>query len=215
MKNVLVIAPHADDEILGCGATMGKLSENGFHITVLVVTSGISFNTIKNEALKSHKIYKNCATVFLQLPTLQLDILQTSEIANKIYNIVEQIKPELVFLPHKGDIHSDHTKVFEASMVALRPKNKSIVKMILSYETLSETEWANPNAADYFIPNYYINVDKYINYKISAMKEYKSQLMEFPHPRSIEAIMSLSIFRGSTIGVEHAEAFMLIRGIMH
>ena len=117
-----------------------------------------------------------------------------------------KIDPEILFIPSANDIHDDHKKIFHASKVAVRPKKKNNLKKILSYEVLSETEWNEDEKS--FNPNYFINLTKNnINKKINAFLKYKSQVQKFPHPRSREAIFSLSRIRGSQVFMEYAEAF--------
>ena len=119
-----------------------------------------------------------------------------------------------VFISHGGDIHKDHQITFEATLVAARPVNKCPVKSIYSYETLSETEWSPPFTTNAFIPTFFVDVTEFLENKIAAFNFFKTQVKEFPHPRSVEAIQNLANLRGSAIGVERAEAFMVIRQIM-
>ena len=118
-----------------------------------------------------------------------------------------------LFIPHRGDIHHDHFIVFNAALVAARPVGIYTVKEIYSYETLSETEWAAPFADNVFVPDHFIDVEKYISFKLEAMSCYTGQLRTFPNPRSLEAIEALAKFRGATVGIKRAEAFMTIRTI--
>ena len=127
--------------------------------------------------------------------------------------MVEEQKPEIVFIPHKGDMHIDHRMTIEAAMVALRPVSAPQIKAIYAYETLSETEWNTPSVDNAFIPNSFIDITDYMDLKLEAMKCHKSQLCDYPHPRSLEAIKALAMHRGSTICRKYAEAFMLIRQI--
>jgi LmbE family N-acetylglucosaminyl deacetylase len=217
--NVLVIAPHPDDEILGVGGTMRKFVTEGNDVYVCIVTKGHStmyddarINLVKNEALLAHKVIGVKKTYFLDLPAVFLDVEPKNRINMEISKVILETKPDIVFIPHFGDMHLDHGVVSRASMVALRPLNHKVTE-IYSYETLSETEWNLPHSSNSFIPNTYINVSHFIDYKIEAMKCFKSQLYEFPHPRSIDAIRFLAKTRGSTILVDCAEAFCLIRRI--
>jgi len=116
-----------------------------------------------------------------------------------------------VYIPHKGDIHHDHPSIFQSSMVAMRPNSKHYVKKILSYETLSETEWGYPRN---FQPTLYVDISDTIDVKIEAMKAYASELKQYPHPRSIEIIEALAKKRGSEVGLKYAEAFEIIKEII-
>ena len=128
-----------------------------------------------------------------------------------ILNIVQDIKPEEVYIPHRGDMQIDHKMVVDAAMVALRPKYEHKVKRIYAYETLSETGWDIPNVVNEFIPTVYENITETLKNKVEAMQVFKSQIALFPNARSIGAIESLARYRGSNISVNAAEAFSLIR----
>lgn len=211
---VLVFAPHNDDEVLGVGGTIAKYVEQGDEVFICEVTSGKDqkrLENIKNEALLAHEILGVKDTYFLDLPVVGLADIPTKDLNSGILKIVNEVKPNIAYIPHKGDMHIDHKLVAESAMVALRPVNNPELEKILSYETLSETEWNIPSADNIFVPNVWSDISNTINKKIDAMKCYKSQLYDFPHPRSLKAIEALSNYRGSTINVQNAESFMLIR----
>ena len=213
---ILVFAPHNDDEVLGVGGTIAKYIDEGHDVYVCEVTSGKDkkrLDNIKNEALEAHKILGVTDTFFLDLPVVALADIPTKELNKAMNDIVQKVKPDIAFIPHKGDMHIDHKMVAESAMVALRPVDSPQVKAIYAYETLSETEWNIPSADNLFVPNVWIDITSTIDKKLQSMACYKSQLYEFPHPRSLEAIESLSKLRGSTICVNNAESFMLIRGV--
>lgn len=212
--NVLVFAPHNDDEVLGAGGAIAKHVANGDDVYVCEVTVGRNAQLIKNEAQEAHKFLGVNKTYFLDFPVVGLTHLQPMELNKEINKIVQKIKPETVYIPHKGDMHQDHAHVAESAMVALRPVDSPQVNAIYVYETLSETEWNIPSVDNAFIPNVYVDITETIDQKLEAMKCYQSQLYEFPHPRSLKAIKSLSEYRGSTICVENAESFMLVRSIL-
>lgn len=213
---VLVFAPHNDDEVLGVGGTIAKYTRKGYEVYICEITVGKNkerANRIKEEALKAHRILGVKETYFLDFPVVELNNVSTIELNKAINDIVQKIKPNIAYIPHKGDMHVDHTIVSESAMVALRPHYNPQLKSIYAYETLSETEWNIPTVDNAFIPNVWSDITETIDKKIEAMRCYKSQLYEFPHPRSLKAIKALSEFRGSTICVENAESFMLIRKI--
>lgn len=120
-------------------------------------------------------------------------------------------RPDVVYLPHRGDLHSDHRAVFQSALVAARPIGSPSVRRLLSYETLSETEWAAPVGEDAFLPNVFIDITDFLEKKKQAMAAYRSQLKEFPHPRSLQSLESLARLRGGTAGFRAAEAFQLVR----
>jgi N-acetylglucosamine malate deacetylase 1 len=217
-KNVLIIAPHPDDEILGCGGTIKKMSMQGNNVWVLIVSRGKAgmyteegIQRVRKEALDAHKLLGVNETRFLDFPAPELDLISLSTISSAISKIINEYKADTIYIPHVGDIHHDHKVVFNASMVAARPVNNCTVKRIYAYETLSETEWAAPISSELFIPTLYIDISEVFHMKIEAFKCYKTQIREFPNPRSLKAIEALANYRGGTVGFSYAEAFMTIR----
>jgi LmbE family N-acetylglucosaminyl deacetylase len=219
--NVLVVAPHADDEILGVGGTIAKYIDEGHDVYICIVTSGHPsmfhkdiLEKLRCEANDSHQYLGIKETFFLEFPAVMLSEIPKHEINKKIHDVIEKVKPSIVFLPHFGDMHLDHYIVSQSTMVAVRPIKKHKVLEVYSYETLSETEWNIPHMTNVFIPNTYIDISEYLDKKIKAISYFTTQLKEFPHPRSLEAIEYSAKLRGSTIGVKAAEAFCLIRRIV-
>jgi len=221
MNKVLVIAPHPDDEVLGVGGTIAKFASMGDEIYVVIVTKGypplFSEEMVirgREEALKAHELLGVKKTFFLdKFPAAKLDTIPHSEINAELTNMIQMLKPDILFIPFNGDIHLDHQLVFLSSLVAVRPNGNFSPKCIFAYETLSETNWNAPYLTPGFIPNVFVDISDFIDRKIQAMKLYQSQLKPFPHERSIESLQALATLRGSTIGVRAAEAFVLIREI--
>lgn len=219
--NVLVVAPHADDEILGVGATIAKYVDEGHDAYICVVTSGHPsmfskevLKKLRSETIDSHKYLGIKETFFLEFPAVLLSEIPKHEINAKINTVLDEVKPDVVFIPHYGDMHLDHYIVSQAAMVGVRPIKDHKVLEVYSYETLSETEWNVPHVSNVFIPNSFVNVSNYLDKKLKAMSYFTTQLTQFPHPRSLEAITSLAKLRGSTVGVNAAEAFCLVRRII-
>lgn len=219
-KKILILAPHPDDEVLGCGGLIRKKSESGHQVYVLVATRGSAKRyseervaNVRKEALQAHAILGVTETLFLDFPAPDLDMVSKADMSGEIAKVLKKLEIEELYLPHRGDIHHDHQAIFNAGLVAARPTGGNTVKMVYAYETLSETEWAAPFASDAFIPNYFVDVSKHFDHKLRAMEQFKSQLREFPNSRSLEAISSLAKFRGCTVGFNYAEAFMVIRVI--
>lgn len=215
---VLVIAPHPDDEILGVGGTIAKRVKEGNEVYSCVVTKGCSplFTTEfikqgRKECRDADKLLGISKTIFLDFPAAMLETVPRYKLNDSILNIVQDIKPEEVYIPHRGDMQIDHKMVVDAAMVALRPKYEHKVKRIYAYETLSETGWDIPSVVNEFIPTVYENISETLKNKVEAMQVFKSQLGLFPNARSIGAIEALARYRGSTISVDAAEAFSLIR----
>ena len=220
-KNILVIAPHADDEILGCGGSISKHIANGENVFILILTNAnIGDNKIfskkyiqklHNESKKSHKFLNIKETFYFNFPAPSLHLYPNHKIANSIDKIIKKIKPYFLYLPFPGDMHLDHYFSYRASMVAARSQNNSSLENILCYEVPSETECSPVANNVFFKPNYFNDITNHIDNKIKSMEFYKSQLFKNPHPRSIDSIKNLSKYRGSTINVKHAEAFVVER----
>jgi len=219
--NILIIAPHPDDEVLGCGGTIAKHSSRGDDVYLCIVTKAYppdwpedEIPRRRQEVLRANETLGIRKTHFLDFPTVRLDTIPQKELADSISRFVNKVKPEVVYIPHKGDANKDHRLVFEAAMVATRPKPALGIRKVLCYEILSETEWATPSVENAFIPNLYVDISETLETKLKAMSEYRLELKEFPHPRSLEAISALAKVRGATAGVEAAEAFALVREIL-
>lgn len=217
---VLVIAPHPDDEIIGAGGMIAKRVQAGNEVYVCVVTKGIEpiFKYEFVEQVRSECKYADAQlgvkeTIFLDLPAVMLELVQRYELNEKITDIVQRVKPDEVYIPHRGDMQLDHQIVVDAAMVALRPKYKHVVRRVYAYETLSETGWNIPNTVNEFIPTVYEDISDVIQLKLDALDIFQSQLSSFPAARSIEAIEALAKYRGATVNVKAAEAFSLIREI--
>lgn len=214
----LVFAPHNDDEVLGVGGTIAKLVNQGNEVYVCEVTTWKEnpdgFKGIQKQALEAHDILGVKETFFLNIPVVHVKETATHIKNKKFQDIVDFVKPEIAFIPHIGDMHVDHSETAIAAMVALRPIGNPQLKCIYAYETLSETEWNIPNTANAFIPNVWSDITDTFNIKMEAMKCFNTQLREFPHPRSLEALEALARLRASTVGVGYAEAFSLIRQVI-
>ncbi len=213
---VVIIAPHNDDEILGAGGTMAKLAGIGHEVIVCEVTAGDIDDEMvqlqKEEAIASHELM-GVKTHFMDLPVVGLRELATKELNGAFQKHLLELGPDIVFIPHKGDMHIDHRMTAEAAMVALRPVTFPNLKAVYAYETLSETGWNTPSVDNAFIPNMFVDITGQIDIKLEAMKRHASQLCDWPHPRSLETIKALAMHRGNTVCRKYAEAFMVIREI--
>jgi LmbE family N-acetylglucosaminyl deacetylase len=220
INKILIVAPHPDDEVLGCGGIIKRMSEKGDYVYILVVSRGTpkfysddKILNVRNEAKRAHKILGVTETVFLDFYAPELDVTNKAEISREISKYISQWCITELYLPHRGDIHHDHRAVFESALVAARPVGNYTVKNIFTYETLSESEWAPPFGDDAFIPTHFVDISDQMNFKLEAMKCFKSQVRSFPSTRSLETIEALAKFRGATVGFKRAEGFMTIRTI--
>jgi LmbE family N-acetylglucosaminyl deacetylase len=222
MNRVVVIAPHADDEILGCGASIAKHVRKGDEVTIIIATNAHigapevateqGILNVRKEARESHSFLGVKETIFYDFPAPALNAFPEYKISLTFSEILKNVRPTILYIPHHGDIHQDHKAIHRAALVAARPQGENKILSILSYETLSETEWA-PMHEKAFIPNCFVDVSDTFDMKLKAFSFYKSQIRQYPHSRSTEALEALAKYRGATIGVERAEAFVIERQI--
>lgn len=222
-KKVLIIAPHCDDEVLGCGGSIAKYGAQKVEVHVAIMTNGHlgapelfsaeGTQKVRSEAVAAHKLLGVKDTHFLDFPAPRLDTVPGYQLALKLTKLIEQLQPGTLYIPHRGDIHKDHHHTFEAALVAARPINDNPVKRIYAYETLSETEWAAPYSNEAFIPTRFVDISGYLEKKIEAFQCFTTQIKQPPHPRSIQNIRNLAQLRGATVGLLAAEAFIVIREI--
>jgi len=218
---ILVVAPHPDDEVLGCGGAIARHVDEGHEVHVVVVTRGIpdlfppeQIEITRRELQSAHKVLGVSGVTFLDFPAPRLDMVPSHEIADSIAQVVRRFQPQVVYMPHQWDIHGDHQATYWATLVATRPINGCPVRRVLCYEILSETEWAPPAGDQSFIPTVFIDISSTLERKLKAMACYQSQLKPPPHPRSLHSIEALARLRGGTVGLDAAEAFMLVREII-
>ena len=220
LGKVLVIAPHPDDEVLGCGGTIARLADKGHEVHVAVVTKGYepSFSSdlvaqVRAELAEAHDLLGVTRCHFLDLPAAALDTVAASELNAQIAGVIDEVAPDTLFVPFIGDIHHDHRLVFTSALVASRPRSRKVPNRIYAYETLSETNWAAPGVTEAFMPNVFFCISETVERKLDAFAKFESQLKPSPDERSLTTIRALATLRGSTVFRDHAEAFMLIREI--
>ncbi|MDP8961627.1 MAG: PIG-L family deacetylase [Actinomycetota bacterium] len=219
-QRVLVIAPHPDDEVLGVGGTIAKLAAEGAWVEVVIVTKASPplytedvLVTGRREARAAQRTLGASRSRFLSFPAAGLDSVPHSELNAGLGEVFAEGRPEVVFIPFNGDMHTDHQLVFTSAMVCSRPGSAWSPRSIYAYETLSETNWNAPYVTPNFVPNVFVDITAHLETKLAAMRQYASQLKDFPHERSIGALEALAARRGSTVGVAAAEAFVLVRDI--
>jgi len=220
---ISIIVAHPDDEVLGCGGTIAKLSQEN-DIYTLILGEGITSRDIPekqkrqeltqliNNAKKANKILGVKKVYFETFPDNQFDKVPILNIVKVIERHIQKINPEVIYTHHFGDLNIDHQMVHKAVLTAARPIENYSVKKLLACEILSSSEWGYQQK-NIFIPNTYVNISETINKKLEAMKCYKSEIRDYPHPRSIDGIKVLAKKRGLEVGLEFAEAFTLIRAI--
>jgi len=220
----LVVAAHPDDEVLGCGASIAKWSSMGEEVHVLIMSEGItSRSNTRNIGLKSKElsllnksaqlageIIGATSVKLLGFPDNRMDSLDLLDVIKSVEKEVDRLKPNLVVTHHNGDLNIDHRIIHDAVVTACRPLPGHSVCRLLAFEVPSSTEWQQ-NAV--FQPNFFEDVSKTIHYKMQALEVYESEMRDWPHARSLKNVENLAMFRGSSVGCESAEAFMLIREV--
>ena len=216
-KNILVVAPHPDDETLGCGGSLLKHSDTGDNLYWLIMTSMHNSNNWtkkqkkirENEIEKVAKIYNFKKIIKLNHITAELDKIPLNLLISQTGKEISKIKPNTIYIPYVGDIHTDHQITNQVMQACIKSFRYPSIKKVLMYETISETNFNFVNRR-LFVPNTFIEITKYLNKKIKIMNIYKSEIHSHPFPRSEVSIQSLSYLRGSQCGVKSAEAFELI-----
>jgi LmbE family N-acetylglucosaminyl deacetylase len=217
-ERVLVVAPHPDDETLGCAGTLLRMQQQGADLAWLIVTgiseqAGWTSQKVRQRDAEVSRVTQSIgfSHVFnLRLPTAQLDSHPMSDLIDRFSAVFKSFEPEHVFVPHRSDVHSDHRVVFDAVAACSKWFRYSCVRRVLAYETISETGFGL-DAESIFRPNYFVNISDFLERKLEIMAIYESELSAFPFPRSVKAIRALAAIRGAMSGFEAAEAFQLLR----
>ena len=217
-KRVLVVAPHPDDETLGVGGTIAKYSAQGDEVFVLMVSGHLppiysrkAYEETVSEAYSAFRVLGVKKSEFLEIPATMIGDQPLHEVNGRISKVVNDFNPHIVLCPYP-DRHIDHRLVFDSVMVATRPVGVGKdIKIVAAYETLSETHWNAPHIEPNFTPNWVVDISDHISKKLNALECYKSQISEFPGPRSIEAVESLAKFRGTQAGFSYGEGFHIVR----
>ena len=226
--NILIIAAHPDDEVLGMGGTIAKHTSQKDNVTIIYMATGVTarrehevknipkkvqevwqqeIEKLRQDAKKSAKLLNVENVRFYDFPDNEMDGIQLLKVVKVIEKEIGKVKPDRIYTNHYSDLNVDHKVVFNATLTACRPSG-SPVKELLTFEVLSSTEWSYPYN---FNPNYFINIEKYLEKKIKAMELFTSEIRKFPHPRSSENIKHVASRWGTVSGFNAAEAFEIIR----
>ena len=224
--NVLVLAAHPDDEVLGCGGTITRLAADGHEVHIAILGEGITSryderDDAPSDLLQAHRDRSHRAGALLGahkvqlfgLPDNQFDTVPMLEVAKLVEGLIDDIQPTVVFTQHGGDLNVDHVVTFRAAMTATRPMEGGVVKRLYGYEVGSSTEWAFGQFSPAFRPNVFVDITDGLERKVDAMQVYESETRAFPHPRAPEAIRATAQRWGSVAGLHAAEAFELIRSV--
>ena len=223
MKDVLVFAAHPDDELLGLGATIRRLTNEGVTARAVIMAEGITsrsdrrseadkteLDELQKDARKAADIIGYKSIEFCGLPDNRMDGIELLNVIKIVSAYVKKYKPDTIFTHHHGDLNIDHRITCEAVLTACRPVGDYRVKSIYAFETPSSSEW-DFNYAEPFTPNVFFDVTDTLTAKIEAMSCYRSESACYPHPRSPEGLEALARLRGTNVGYEMAEGFVLLR----
>lgn len=227
-KRVLVVAAHPDDEVLGCGGTIIRHAESGDEVHILVMAEGLTSRSDMRDAeayatelkelhgnsQKAASIMGAASVELLNFPDNRMDSVDLLDVVKAVEKKKTEICPDIVYTHHAGDVNVDHKITHEAVVTACRPLPGETVRRILFFEIVSSTEWQIQTAENAFRPNWYVNIEKYLAKKMEALRCYDSEMREYPHSRSYEAVEILAKMRGLCTGCSEAEAFMLGRNIL-
>jgi LmbE family N-acetylglucosaminyl deacetylase len=217
-KKTLVVAPHPDDEVLGCGGTLLRRKMEGGTIGWLIVTGmTLDGDWPAERILQRDKEIEKVSSLMgfdqvfkLGFPTTGLDSLPMSDVVAAFSSVFRSFEPEEVLVPHGADVHSDHRVTFDAVAACAKWFRYPSVRRVLAFETISETEFGL-GCHRAFTPNYFVDISEYLERKLEILKVYQTELGEFPFPRSLRAIQALAEWRGASAGFLAAEAFEVLR----
>ena len=217
---VLIVAAHPDDEVLGCGGTIAKHINKGDKVHVVFMTNGVgSRNTSSKEIQERQQAAKNAANILgvsstqqFDFPDNKMDTVALLDVVQLIERVVDKLQPEIIYTHHIGDLNIDHQITHKAVITACRPQPDFCVKEIYAFEVLSSTEWQTPEIEP-FCPNVFIDITNYINIKKQVLEAYSKEMRQPPHSRSVDNVLRINALRGNSIGVNYAEAFILLRFI--
>jgi len=220
-KTILVVVAHADDEALGCGGTMARHAAAGDQVYVVFVADGVTSRVVAGDeelALRQQATARACtilgvtSSTFLGLPDNQLDSIPLLDIVQPLEGICAKLAPEVIYTHHYGDLNVDHRVTHQAVMTACRPLPGAAVREILTFEVMSSTEWASVGLAP-FLPNLFVDISAQLEIKMRALEAYALEMRAIPHSRSLAHAQCLAQHHGNCVGVDAAEAFMLMRAV--
>ena len=228
-KTVLVLAAHPDDEVLGIGGTIAFHSALGDKVYVVIAAEGATsrdavrdvqfrqddLDELQSASRKAAAELGAISVRFLGFPDNRCDSIDRLDMTKAIESVVSELQPHTIYVHHRGDVNIDHRRLHEAAFTACRPQPGHSVKRMLSFETVSSTEWAPPGSLCPFLPNLFVDIEEYWPQKKTALEAYGKEMRGWPCSRSIAAVEHLGRWRGASVGVGMAEAFMLLRDVVN
>lgn len=227
-RDILVVAAHPDDEVLGCGGTIAKHVQQGDRVHVAILGEGLTSRTqqrdtqyyghelddLREAAKLANQVLGVTSLELFDLPDNRMDSMDLLDVVKVIEGLIQRFNPMVVYTHHAGDVNIDHQILHSAVITACRPLPGSSVETILYFEVASSTEWQTPGSAAPFIPNWFVDISSTLALKVKAMEIYAAEMREWPHPRSVKAVEHLAHWRGATVGVNAAEVFVTGRNIV-
>lgn len=227
-RTVLVLAAHPDDEILGIGGTIARHAASGDRVHVAIAAEGATSRDavrdvearseelaqLQSATRKALEVLGGASARFLGFPDNRCDQVDRLDLIKAVEAVVAELQPGTIYVHHAGDVNVDHRRVHEAAFTACRPQPGQPVRRLLSFETVSSTEWAPPGSLPPFQPTVFVDISQHWARKKEALEAYRSEMRPWPHPRSVEALEHLARWRGATAGMEMAEAFVLLRELV-
>jgi len=222
--NVLCIASHPDDEVIGVGGTLARHEDSGDHVSVCFLSDGVAsrYDDEPDEMAEEISLRRDCAesacevlgikdVTFYEFPDNRFDSVPLLDIVQAIEGEISRIQPATIYTHHHGDLNVDHELTARATITATRPLADSTVERVLSYETLSATEWAISESSNAFQPTSFVDIGDTLEQKLEALRAYESELRDHPHPRNVENVRRNAIVWGAKSGMSAAEPFELLR----
>ena len=213
-KRVLVIAAHPDDELLGIGGIILKHRQDGDPVRAVIMCEGESLRYAKDvgqsEATRESAEILGIEQVYrFDYPDQKLDTFTLTELITPLEKVSEEYRPNIIYCQSGCDANRDHKILFEAASIAFRPIDRWIEDFYTFY-TASSTEWGYPRN---FVPDTWIDITDVLEQKIRAFECYKSEVRDYPHPRSSEALEHQAHFWGNQCCMDAAEVLMTIRRV--
>lgn len=218
-KVVLVVAAHSDDEALGCGGTIARHVAEGDMVYAVFLADGVSsregngpieLNKRVEAAERARQILGITKNYYLGLPDNRLDALPLIEVIRPLEQVVSEIKPQVIYTHHHGDLNVDHRVAHQAVMTACRPLPGSSVREIYTFQVMSSTEWNSPGYMP-FLPQYAVDISSYLDVREAALEAYEQEMRPYPHSRSLSHLVALAQHNGAMYGFVAAEVFMIAR----
>jgi len=222
-QRLLIVAAHPDDEVLGCGGTMARAAASGAEVHVLFMADGVGSRGADAAAAEQDprvaaaraacEILGARPPLFRSFPDNEMDVVSRLALTREIETMIADLAPDTVLTHHAGDVNIDHRRLHDATITACRPQPGHPVRTLAFFEVASSTEWQPPGSAPAFLPNLFVDISGSLDRKRAALETYAYEMRDWPHARSIRALEHLARWRGATVGVAAAEAFVLGRAI--